>query len=146
MLKKTITYTDWNDEERTEDFYFNLTKTELAQLEHSQKGGLTEWIKRAVQAKDGQTILATFEEIIRATYGVKSLDGKTFIKNDQVFEEFKGTSAYDQLYMELVTDAEKAANFITQCMPKDLRAEAEKAMKEEIKKSTDASAIKKVES
>lgn len=143
MLQKAITYTDWNDEERTETFYFNLTKTELSKLEYAHSGGLTEWIKRAVEAKDGKTILDTFEEIIRATYGVKSPDGRTFIKSQQAFEEFKGTAAYDQLYMELVTDGEKAAKFITDCMPKELRAEAEKHMKEN---KADATVIKKVES
>lgn len=144
MLQKTITYEDFNGEERSETFYFNLTKTELAKLEYSHGGGLTEWIKRAVEKRDGKTILETFEEIVKATYGVKSPDGKTFMKSDAIFEEFKSTNAYDQLYMELVTDGEKAAEFITQCMPKELREEAVKAMKKQQK--NDASAIKKVES
>lgn len=142
MYKRTITYTDFNDEERQETFYFNLTKTELAKLEYSHGGGLTEWIRRAVEAKDGKTLLETFEEIIKATYGVKSADGKTFVKSDAIFEEFKGTNAYDQLYMELVTDGEKAAQFIIECMPKELREKASA----EVKKQTDAGAIKKVES
>jgi len=142
MYKRTITYTDFNDEERQETFYFNLTKTELTKLEYSHGGGLTEWIRRAVEAKDGKTLLETFEEIIKATYGVKSPDGKTFVKSDAIFEEFKSTNAYDQLYMELVTDGEKASQFIIECMPKELREKAAA----EAKKQTDAGAIKKVES
>ena len=147
MLVKTITYTDWNDEERTEDFRFNLTRTELTKFENSKGGGLTEWIKHIVQAKDNKAILDTFDDIIKATYGVKSLDGKTFIKNDQVYEEFKGTGAYDQLFMELVTDATKASEFLAGCLPKEFQNDAKTAMDKEIAKySNDASAIKKVES
>lgn len=129
MLKKTISFTNWNDEACEQTFYFNLTKTELAQLEYSHGGGLTEWIKKAVETRDGKVILATFEEIIKATYGEKSLDGMTFLKSDEIFNKFKGSPAYDALYMELVTDGEKAAKFIIDCMPKDLREEATKAVK-----------------
>lgn len=129
MLKKTISFTNWNDEACEQTFYFNLTQTELAQLEYSHKGGLTEWIKKAVETRDGKVILDTFEEIIKATYGEKSLDGMSFLKSDEIFNRFKGSPAYDVLYMELVTDGEKAAQFIIDCMPKDLRAEATKAVK-----------------
>jgi len=130
MLKKTITFENWNGESCEQTFFFNLTRTELAQLEYSHGGGLTEWIKKAVETRDGKVILATFEEIIKATYGEKSLDGMTFIKNDEIFAKFKGSPAYDVLYIELVTDGEKAAQFILDCMPKDLRAEAAKQMKD----------------
>lgn len=136
MLKKTITYTNWNDEKCEETFYFNLTKTELAQLEYSHGGGLTEWIKKAVETRDGKVILETFEEIIKATYGEKSLDGRTFMKSDEIFARFKGSPAYDVLYMELVTDGEKAAQFIIECMPKELREEATKAVKDQQKNIT----------
>ena len=147
MLARKITYTDFNDEERSETFYFNLTESELAKLEYSQKGGLTEWIKRATESKDGKVILDTFETIIKATYGVKSLDGRSFVKNDQVFEEFKGTNAYNQLFMELVTDAQAAAEFIAACMPEKMRGKAKEVMEAELKKvNTDEAVIKKVES
>lgn len=141
MITKTITYEDFNGESRTETKYFNLTRTELAKLEYSHGGGLTEWIKRAVEAKNGRTILETFEELIKAAYGVKSPDGKTLMKSDEIFEEFKASNAYDQLFMSLVTDAEEASKFIIGCMPKELQEEAAKNMK-----NNDATAIKKVES
>ena len=130
MITRTITYTDFNDEERTETLYFNLSQRELARLENSHKGGLTEWIRRAVEAKDGKTIMDVFEEIIHAAYGVKSPDGKTFIKTEELYQEFIGTNAYDKLFMELVTDADKASEFIIGCMPKDLQLEARKKAKE----------------
>ncbi|MBO7449837.1 MAG: hypothetical protein J6U54_05660 [Clostridiales bacterium] len=144
MLAKTITYTDFNDTERTETFYFNLTKTELAQLEYSHGGGLTEWIKRAAEAQNGKIILEVFEEIIKATYGEKSPDGRNFLKSDEIFNNFKGTNAYDQLYMELVTDGDKAAAFLIECMPKELREEARKNQEKLAKDNTKT--IKKVES
>lgn len=124
MLTKTITYTDYNDNERTETFYFNLNKHELAALEQNKTGGLTEWIKRALEKQDGKTIMDTFTEIIHAAYGIKSLDGKTFIKTEEAYQEFKGSNAYDQLFMELVTEAEKATEFIVGCLPKDLQGSA----------------------
>jgi len=124
MLAKTITYTDYNDNERTETFYFNLNQHELAALEQGKKGGLTEWIKRAVEAQDGKTIMDTFTEIIRAAYGIKSLDGKTFIKTEEAYQEFLGTNAYDKLFMDLVTDADQASEFIIACLPKDMQGSA----------------------
>lgn len=146
MFKKTITYTDFNDEERTETFYFNLTKTELAKLEYSKGGGLTEWIRRAVEKKDGKSILETFDEILKATYGVKTPDGTGFMKSEASFEAFKATNAYDILFMELVTDADAAAQFIIECMPKDVQTKAREEMSKQKNNIDDASTIKKVES
>lgn len=156
MLKKTITYEDFNGESRTEDFYFNLNKNELAKLEHSKGGGLTEWVKKAVQAKDGKTILDVFDEILAATYGEKSLDNREFVKSPEIFQKFKSTNAYDIIFMDLVTNADSAAEFITMCMPKELREGAIKAIDQEKKNhpeltsgtanNNDASVIKKVES
>lgn len=148
MHTEVITYTDFDGVERTETFYFNLTKTELAQLEHSHSGGLTEWIKRAAEAQNGKVILDTFEEVLKATYGEKSLDGKYFRKSDEIFNNFKSTTAYDKLYMRLVTNGEEAAEFLVKCMPKDLQEEARKKTDEQIKNmaKTENTNIKKVES
>lgn len=142
MLEKTITYNDYNGVERTETFYFNLNKSELTKLDYSKAGGLTEWINRAVQAQDGKTIIDVFETIIAVAYGVKSPDGKTLKKSQDLLDEFKSTNAYDQLFMEIVTDAEKAAKFILDCLPPDVRSEAVK--QEKIKKNL--SGIKEVTS
>lgn len=130
MLAKTITYTDYNDNERTETFYFNLNQHELAALENSNKGGLTELIRRAAEAQDAKTIMDTFTKIIHMAYGIKSMDGKTFLKSEEAYQEFLGTNAYDKLFMEVVTDADHASDFIIGCMPKDLQADARKKAKE----------------
>lgn len=120
MLKKTITYTDYNGAERTEDFYFNLTKAELMEMEMSTTGGLAEMIQRIVAAQDAPAIIKIFKELVLNAYGQKSPDGKRFIKNETLKEEFSQTEAYSQLFMELAMDADAAAKFISGIIPKDI--------------------------
>lgn len=124
MLKKTITYVDFNGDEVSEDFFFHLSKAELVELELSHEGGLTEQLKRIVEAEDGKAIVAEFKNIILGSYGERSPDGKRFIKNQTIRDEFESTEAYSTLFMELVTDAEKAAEFVQGIIPKDLSEEA----------------------
>lgn len=119
MLKKTITYTDYNGVERTEDFYFNLTKSELLVLEMGTTGGLTEMVEKIVAAQDVPTIINLFQDIILKAYGEKSADGKRFIKNDEIREAFAQTEAYNILFMELATDAEAASAFFNGIIPKE---------------------------
>lgn len=129
MLKKTITYTDYNGAERTEDFYFNLTKAEIMEMEMSTSGGLAEMIQRIVAAQDAPAIIKIFKDLVLKAYGEKSLDGKRFIKNDELREGFAQTEAYSQLFMELATDADKAAEFINKVVPADMAQKAAPAVK-----------------
>lgn len=117
MLKKTITYEDYNGNERTEDFYFNLSKAEVMEMEMSTSGGLTEMIHRIVAEQDAPAIIKIFKDLVLKAYGQKSLDGKRFIKNDELREEFSQTEAYSQLFMELATDAKAAAEFVNGIIP-----------------------------
>ena len=117
MIKKTITYKDYNDVERTEDFYFNLTKAEIMEMEMSISGGLTEMINRIVAAQDAPAIIKIFKELVLKAYGVKSPDGKRFIKSDELATEFAQTEAYSQLFMELATDADAASAFVNGIVP-----------------------------
>lgn len=117
MLKKTITYTDYNEVERKEDFYFNLTKAEIMEMEMSISGGLTEMINRIVAAQDAPAIVKIFKELVLKAYGVKSPDGKRFIKSDELATEFAQTEAYSQLFMELATDADAASAFVNGIVP-----------------------------
>lgn len=118
MLKKTITYTDYNGNERTEDFYFNLTKAEIMEMEMSTTGGLAEMIKRIVAAQDAPAIIKVFKELILKAYGEKSPDGKKFIKSEELSNSFAQTEAYSQLFMELATNADAAADFVNGITPK----------------------------
>ena len=118
MLKKTITYTDYNGNERTEDFYFNLTKAEIMEMEMSTTGGLAEMIKRIVAAQDAPAIIKVFKELILKAYGEKSPDGKKFIKSEELSNSFAQTEAYSQLFMDLATNADAAADFVNGITPK----------------------------
>lgn len=120
MLKKTIKYTDFNDEEVEEEFYFHLSKAELVELELSTKGGLSESLKLIVASEDGKRIIEEFKKIILTSYGKRSDDGKRFIKNQELRDEFESTEAYSALFMELVTDTTAAIEFINGIIPAGL--------------------------
>ncbi len=126
MLKKTITYEDYNGNKRTDDFYFNLTKAELTEMNFSVSGGIDTYISRIINEQDAGKIMQIFKEFILKAYGIKSDDGKRFIKNDQVREEFSQTEAYSELFMELATDAEAATAFINGIIPSDIRNAVQK--------------------
>ena len=127
MLKKHIKYVDYNGEEREEDFYFNLSKAEIAEMELSTEGGLVEKINRISSSKNMPQIAALFKEIILKSYGEKSPDGKRFIKSAELSEAFCQTEAYSDLFMELASNAESAADFIKGIIPADVRKQIESA-------------------
>lgn len=108
MLKLTRTYTDYNGVQRTEDFYFNLSKAEVAEMEMGTAGGLAEMIQKVVDAKDAQAIIKVFKDILLKAYGEKSPDGKYFNKSTEISQAFASTEAYSDLFMELATDADFA--------------------------------------
>lgn len=120
MLKLTETYTDFNNVERTEDFYFNLTKAEIMEMEMTTEGGLAEMIKRIVDAKDVTSIIKIFKDLILKSYGEKSPDGKRFIKSEELSDAFSQTEAYSQIFMRLATDSDAAAAFVNGIIPKDI--------------------------
>ena len=126
MIKKTITYTDYDGVTRTEDFFFNLSKPELMEMDMSASGGMEKMIKRIVDTQDGQKIIEIFKDIIFRSYGEKSDDGKRFIKvrdGHRLAEDFVQTEAYNELYMELATDDKAAAEFINGVIPQSLAQE-----------------------
>ena len=117
MLKKTITYTNYNGVECTEDFYFNLTKAEIMEMELSTSGGLAEMIQKIVAAQDAPAIIKIFKELVLKAYGEKSPDGKRFIKSEEISKAFSQTEAYSILFMELATDADAASAFVNGIVP-----------------------------
>ena len=120
MLKKTITYTDYNNIKRTEDFYFNLSKAELMEMEMSTSGGLAEMINKIVAAQDTAAIIKIFKDLILKAYGEKSPDGKRIVKSEEISNAFAQTEAYSDLFMELATDADAAAAFVNGIVPADM--------------------------
>ena len=123
MLKKIITYTDYNGVERTEPFYFNLSKAELMEMELGVTGGMTEMLDKIIAAKDAPSLMKTFKEMIMKSYGVKSDDGKRLIKSEELSIAFTQTEAYSVLFMELITDDKAAADFVNGIIPNEIQAE-----------------------
>ena len=123
MLKKTITYTDYNGVERKEDFYFNLSKAEVMEMEMSTSGGLAQMINKIIETQDSPAIIKIFKDLILKAYGEKSPDGKRFIKSHELSEAFAQTEAYSNLFMELATDADAAAKFVNGITPVEIPAD-----------------------
>ena len=131
MLKKTITYTDYNNVERTEDFWFNLTESEIVEMEVSEEGGLQQYLERITKTNDAKKIVDIMKQIILKAYGEKSSDGRRFIKVDaeghNLASDFAQTPAYSKLFMEVAFDAQEAAKFIKAIFPTEsLKAIVEK--------------------
>lgn len=122
MLAKTITYTDYNGEERTETLYFNLSKAELMELEMSVDGGWAERMQKIVDAKDLPTLSRIFKDIILRSYGEKSADGRRFIKSEALSQSFAQSEAYSELFMELLTVDGAAADFMSKIIPQEKKA------------------------
>ena len=120
MLKKTVTYVDYNGVERTEDFYFNLSKAEVAEMELSVEGGFSKMLEEIVKSKDNVRIIELFKEMVLKAYGEKSADGRRFIKSKELSEAFSQTEAYSEIFMELALDEKAAAAFVNGIMPANL--------------------------
>lgn len=112
MIKKTVTYTDYDGEERTDDLFFNLSDAEMLELEMSTEGGLDKMIKRIIAAKNTEELIKLFKSMLTLSYGEKSPDGRRFIKSEELTNNFLQTEAYSQLFLELALDAEKASEFV----------------------------------
>lgn len=117
MYKYTATYEDFDGNVRTEDLYFNLSKSEMVLLDNSVPGGLGNRLDRITKAADNVEIMESFLWILRKTYGIKSEDGRRFIKNDQIFDEFMQSAAFDEFFTKLTTEEDFAANFIRSVIP-----------------------------
>ena len=121
MIKKTYEFEDYNGLKRKEDYYFNLSKAEIMEMELGTAGGLAEMIQRVVNAQDTPSIVKIFKDLILKAYGEKSPDGRRFIKSKELSEAFSQTEAYSMLFMELATDADAAAAFINGIVPSDAK-------------------------
>ena len=120
MLKKTLTYVDYNGVERTEDFYFNLSKAEVTEMELSVEGGFSKMLEEIVKSNDNARILELFKEMVLKAYGEKSADGRRFVKSKELAEAFSQTEAYSEIFMELAMDEKAAAAFVNGIMPANL--------------------------
>lgn len=117
MLAKKISYMDYNGNQREDTFYFNLNKAEIMEMELGVVGGMTHLINTMIAQEDGPGLAKFYKDMILKAYGEKSLDGKRFVKNQELRDAFEQTDAYSELYMELVTDPDKASEFVRGIMP-----------------------------
>ena len=120
MIKKTITYVDFNDVERTETFYFNYSKAELLEMEMTTEGGFVERVQRIIDAKDSGSLVKLWKKFVIDAYGVKSDDGRRFMKNDEIRAAFVECPAYSTIFMELATDDVAGAEFVKGVVPADM--------------------------
>ena len=128
MLKITRKYEDFDGHEREEDFYFNLTKAELAEFRFSVNGGVEALLDGMIKAQDQKSMIEYAKRLVLMSYGEKSLDGREMLKNDAIREKFMSTQAYSDIFMDVATNDKFAADFIKGILPKDLAGELDKEM------------------
>lgn len=121
MLKKTIKFTDFDGLERKEDFYFNLTQAEIAEMELSTEGGLVKMVNKMIETKDNPKLVALFKDLILKSYGEKSPDGRKFMKNAEIRAGFEQTQAYSELFMMMLSDDKVAADFVNGIVPQQVQ-------------------------
>ena len=126
MIAKTVTYTDYEGNERTETLYFHLSQTELALMQSSEAGGFDKVLRKMIETQDESKLIPMFRDIILKSYGEKSNDGRRFVKSEELSEEFSQTAAFDQLFMELATNTDEMVKFVNGLLPKDLAARVAK--------------------
>lgn len=132
MYKITETYTDYDDNQRTEDFYFNYSEAELTDLQFSVAGGLAGMIDKIIKTNDMPKLVELFRELIQKAYGEKSNDGRRFIKSPELTKEFTETVAYSQIYMRLATDSKAAQEFINKVVPKSMKDKMQQANQQNV--------------
>lgn len=120
MIKRTVTFTNYDGEEVTQDFYFNLTNAEIVEMELSTPGGLSTMLQKIINTKNVPETVKLFKEILLKSYGQKSADGNHFVKNQQITDEFISSPAFSELYMELAFDTDAATKFINGVVPSDI--------------------------
>ena len=129
MLVKTHTYTDFDGNERTEDFLFNYTEAQIAELEWSKDGGLSSLLAKITKEKDNRQLLEYWKKFVLGAYGIKSPDGKKFLKSKEISDDFEASAAFSDIFMELCTDTQVMSDFVNAVVPRSVRASEEKADK-----------------
>jgi hypothetical protein len=121
MFKKTIKFTNFNDEDVEKDFYFHMSKAELVEM--AANGEMQARLTKIMNSNDNQEILREFTEIIRKAVGIRSEDGERFIKSDEARSQLFDSAAFDELIIELMTGSTAAADFVKQLIPEKMQKE-----------------------
>lgn len=135
MYIKKIKFKDFNDNEREQDFYFNLRKDELAKLSAKYGQNFENNVRTMAMNDDKAGLYKLFEDLIKSSYGQKSEDGLHFRKSDQIWDDFYDSPAYEALFMEIMSDTDAAISFFKGIMPKDIAAKVEEELEKVTPKS-----------
>lgn len=130
MLKKTIKFQSFDGEPLEEEFYFNLSKAEIAEMELVQKDGLAKYLEKIIKEEDREKLIVLFKDLITKSVGRKSADGRQFTKNPEITAEFVSTDAYSELFVELATNAESASEFVNGIVPASMQEAIAAAQKD----------------
>jgi hypothetical protein len=118
MLRKEIKYKDFDGKDQVDICYFNMSEVEILRYQAENSGYFFQGI---VDAKNLTAVMDEIEKLILLAYGVRSEDGRRFIKNSQVREEFTQTPAFNALFMELTTNEQAASDFVAGVIPAEMR-------------------------
>lgn len=135
MYIKKIKFKDFNDNEREQDFYFNLRKDELAKLSAKYGQNFENNVRTMAMNDDKAGLYKLFEDLIKSSYGQKSEDGLHFRKSDQIWDNFYDSPAYEALFMEIMSDTDAAVSFFKGIMPKDIAEKVEEELEKVTPKS-----------
>lgn len=124
MIKKLVTYKDFNDMERTDELHFHMTQPELIKLSVSKEGGFERYLNKIIQTNNMKEIVDTLDEVIKLSYGEKTADGR-FEKSPEILNKFVSSEAYNIVFMEIAQNSETAAEFINGVIPKTTKTQAE---------------------
>jgi len=128
MIKKTVTYEDFNGEKKTKELWFHFSESEITNEELTTEGGLYNTIRKMTEEQDRIMLAKLFRQIILKSYGEKSADGERFMKSQEIMDNFEHSAAYDALYMELATDTQKVSDFVKGTLPKNLAARVDEEL------------------
>ena len=126
MLRKEVEYKDFDGNDRKDVLWFHLNEVEITEMDLETSGGLVKYMESIIDTKDVNRLITIFKDLLIRSYGERSMDGKHFYKDDKIRNEFVSSAAYPVLYMEMVSDADKAVEFINGIVPSNIREQMAK--------------------
>lgn len=134
MFSDTIEYTDFDGNPRKETLYFNISSAEAIDLEMKYPGGYVNKLRRDIDRQDNAEIMQDYKDFIHLSYGIKSDDGRRFIKSPEIYEEFVSTEAYTEFYLKFLGDPDYALKFIVNTFPTDKTGKSKQELENEIRR------------
>lgn len=124
MIQREITWTNFADEEVSKTYYFHITKAEAVEefLGFAKGSNVNDFetiLKEIIASRDNKKIIGHFKTLLIASVGLRSADGRQFIKDEEITKEFKYSGAMDELLMWMFQNADGAAEFILGMFPKE---------------------------